>query len=160
MGLTVPNVSLSTSIIRDLWRANLRTALTGETPAIADPKKAIRPTGSSMVVTSLPDRSRFYPHIIVGEVSDVASRPDIRADVWLHQYSVSLEIHAETSTHVYQIRDQLRGWIENNTATLEAAGFVDAEITSSVSMSWDASSSIKSWRIVVKGLVYTAPAEA
>lgn len=157
MGLTVPNDSLSTAIIRDLWRDSLRAAVAAGT--ITDPFAAKRPTGSPLVVTSLPDRSRYYPHIVVGEASDTSSRPDLRGDVWRHQYSVSLEVCAESNTHMYALRDALRGWIETNAATLNAAGFVDAEIVSSTSMNWDSTADVKKWRIVVRGFVYTAPEE-
>ncbi|MDI6720379.1 MAG: hypothetical protein QMD46_12285 [Methanomicrobiales archaeon] len=110
-----------------------------------------------MVVTAFPDRNRFYPHVVVAEASDSAERPDLRADLWKHQYAVTLEIHAETNTHLYRIRDQLTGWIESNPRTLELAGFVDTTIGPSISTTWDAGSAVKSWRIRVQGLVYTDP---
>ncbi len=157
MGLTVPNGTLSTAIIRDLWRSSLHAAVLAGT--ITDPSASTRPTKTHCVLSEFPDRSRYYPHIIVGEASDVSSRPDLRGDVWRHQYTVGIDLHAESSTTMYQMRDQVRGWIENNTATLEAAGFVDAEVVSSASTSWDAASVVRSWRIVVRGLVYTAPVE-
>ena len=156
MGLTVPNDSLSTAIIRDLFRDGIRAA-TGV--SITDPEAARRPPRSPLVVSELPDRDRHYPHIIVGESADVSGRIDIRGGSWRHRYSTLIEIHAKSSTQMYRLRDQVRGWIENNVATLTAAGFVDAEIVSSSSMTWDGAAEVRSWRIVVQGLVYTAPSE-
>lgn len=153
MGTTVPSDSLSKKIVRDLWRDQLQAAST----VIVDPNAATRPPKSPMVVTEFPDRQRHYPHIVVSEAADVSERPDARADVWEHQYTVGLEIHAKASTHLFKLRDQVRGWIESNTATLNQNNFHDAEIVSSVSMSWDATEQVRSWRIAVRGTVYTAP---
>jgi len=141
-------------MIRDLFRAGLRAAVAAGT--ITDPKASTRPTSSPMVVSDLPDRSRFYPHIVVGEASDSADRPDSRAGLWEHAYSVSIEIHAETSTHLYQIRDQVRGWVESNVDTLNTAGFTDPVIATSTPTNWDAESRVRTWRFVIKGTVYTA----
>ena len=155
MGTTVPSDSLSKNIVRDLWRDQLRAAVTAG--KITDPNAATRPAKSPMVVTELPDKKRHYPHIVVSEAADVSGRPDIRADVWKHDYTVGLEIHAKTSTDVFKLRDQVRGWIEGNTATLNQLNFHDAEIVSTVSMSWDATEQVRRWRIAVRGTVYTAP---
>ncbi len=141
-------------MIRDLFRAGLRAAVAAGT--ITDPKASTRPSGSPMVVSDLPDRSRHYPHIIIGEASDTADRPDSRANLWEHQYSVSIEIHCETSTHLYRIRDQVRGWVESNVNALNAAGFTDPVIATSVATNWDAESRVRTWRFVVRGTVYTA----
>ena len=155
MGTTVPSDSLSTSIVVDLWRDNLRAAVTATT--ITDPDAATRPPKSPMVVTEYPDRARHHPHIVITEAADVSRRPDIRGDVWLHTYTVGIEIAAKTSTQMFKLRDQVRGWIESNTATLNAANFHDAEIVSSTAMSWDAAEQVRRWRIAVRGTVYTAP---
>jgi hypothetical protein len=109
-----------------------------------------------MIVSELPDRNRAYPHIVVGEASDTADRPDSRAGLWEHAYSVAVEVHAETSTHMYLIRDQVRGWVEGNVDALNAAGFTDPQIATSVAMTWDRESQVRSWRFVVRGTVYTA----
>jgi len=146
--------SLSTAVIRDLFRNGLRAAVAAGT--ITDPKAATRPAASPMVVSELPDRNRAYPHIIVGEASDTADRPDSRAGLWEHAYSVAIEVHAETSTHMYLIRDQVRGWVEGNVDTLNAAGFTDPQIATSVPTNWDAESRVRTWRFVVRGTVYTA----
>jgi len=155
MGTTVPSNSLSGSIIVALWRDQLRAAVAAR--EIIDPSAATRPAKSPMVVTEFPDRNRHYPHIVVSELADVSGRPDIRADLWEHQYTVGLEIHAKTSTHVFRLRDQVRGWIESHTALFNAMNFHDAEIVSTTSMSWDPTDQVRSWRIAVRGTVYTAP---
>lgn len=154
MTTEVSSDGLSTAMIRDLFRAGLRAAVAAGT--IVDPNASTRPAGSPMVVSDLPDRSRYYPHIVVGEASDSADRPDSRANLWEHQYSVSIEIHCETSTHLYRIRDQVRGWAESNVDALNAAGFTDPQIATSVATNWDAESRVRTWRFVVRGTVYTA----
>lgn len=153
MGTTVPSDALSETIIRDLWRDHLRAA----TSTIVDPNAATRPPKSPMVITEFPDRSIHYPHIVISEAADVSRRPDIRGDLWLHQYTVGIDIYAKTSTHLFRLRDQVRGWIESNTAALNAANFHDAEVVSSVSASWDAGEQVRRWRIAVRGTVYTHP---
>lgn len=155
MGTTVPSDSLSKKIVVDLWRDQLRAAVTATT--ITDPDAATRPPRSPMVVTEYPDRDRHYPHIVIAEAADVSRRPDIRGDVWLHTYTVAIEIVAKSSTQMFKLRDQVRGWIESNTATLDAANYHDAEIVSSTAMSWDAGEQVRRWRIAVRGTVYTAP---
>lgn len=155
MGTTVPSDSLSKKIVVDLWRDQLRAAVTAG--KITDPDAATRPAKSPMVVTEFPDRARHYPHIVITEAADVSGRPDIRADVWKHEYTVGLEIAAKSSTHLFNLRDQVRGWIESNTATLNQHNFHDAEIVSSTAMSWDAAEQVRRWRIAVRGTVYTTP---
>lgn len=156
MGTTVLSDTLSGSIIVNLWRDQLREAIAAG--AITDPSASTRPRKSPMVVTEFPDHTRHYPHIVVSEIADVSGRPDIRADLWKHQYTVGLEIHAKTSTHMFHIRDQVRGWIESNTALFNTMNFHDAEIVSTTSMSLDPTEQVRSWRIAVRGTVYTAPA--
>ena len=155
MGTTVPSDSLSKKIIRDLWRDQLRAAITAG--MITDSNATTRPAKSPMVVTEYPDTKRHYPHIVITEAADVSRRPDIRGDVWLHTYTVGIEIAAKTSTQMFKIRDQVRGWIESNTATLNQLNYHDAEIVSSTAMSWDATEQVRRWRIAVRGTVYTAP---
>jgi len=108
-----------------------------------------------MVVTAYPDRDRYLPVIVVEEAGDTAIRQTYLADLWKHQYTLNLQIFAETNTHLYQLRDQLRKWLEGNLDTQEAAGFVDTEIASSISMNWDAGAATKGWQITVRGNIYT-----
>lgn len=149
MGTIAPAV-LSTAVIRDLLRDGIRTG-------IDDPVSAKRPTGSRFVSTAYPDRSVYYPLIVVGEVSDRSYRPDIRAEVWKHTYAAQITIHAKSMTQLYQLRDEIRAWIEGNIRTLEQAGYMDASVSSSTSATWDPSASVYQWRLVVTGTVWTAP---
>jgi hypothetical protein len=149
MGTIEPSV-LSTAVIRDLLRDGIRTG-------IDDPASAKRPTASQFVTTSYPDRSVYYPLIVVGEVSDRSYRPDIRAEVWKHTYAAQIMIHAKSMTQLYQLRDGVRAWIENNIRTLEQAGYMDASVSSSSSATWDAAATVYRWRLVVTGTVWTAP---
>ena len=153
----ISSVCLSAAIERDLFRTGLRAAVAAG--MITDPKATTRPMRSPMVVSELPDRSRHYPHIVVGEASDTADRPDSRSDLWEHSHSVAIEIHTETATHLYRIRDQVRGWIMANVDALNSAGFTDPEIATSVPASWDTPSQVRQWKFIVKGTVYTTEDE-
>ncbi len=145
--------SLSTAIIRDLFRDGLRAALAAGD--ISDPSSARRNGAAPMVLTEFPDRGLLYPHIVVGEGSDVGDRPDSRADLWQHTYAVGIEIHAKSSTQMFRIRDEVRAWVEGNVDVLNAAGFTDPQISPGISMTWDRSEEVRRWKIVVKGTVYT-----
>lgn len=145
--------SLSTAIIRDLFRDGLRAAVAAGD--IFDPSSARRNGAAPMVLTEFPDRGLLYPHIIVSEVSDVGDRPDSRADLWQHTYAVGIEIHAKSSTQMFRIRDEVRAWVEGNVDMLNAAGFTDPQISPGISMTWDANEQIRRWKFVIKGTVYT-----
>ena len=150
--------SLSTAIIRDLFRDGLRAAVAAGD--IADPSSARRKTAAPMILSELPDRGLLYPHIIVSEASDVGDRPDSRADLWQHTYAVGIEIHAKSSTQMFRLRDEVRAWVEGNVDTLNAAGFTDPQISPGIPMNWDANEQIRRWKFVVKGTVYTIPGGA
>lgn len=145
--------SLSTAIIRDLFRDGLRAAVAAGD--IFDPSSARRNGAAPMVLTEFPDRGLLHPHIVVGEGSDVGDRPDSRADLWQHTYAVNIEIHATSSTQMFRIRDEVRAWVEGNVDTLNAAGFTDPQISPGISMNWDANEQIRRWKFVIKGTVYT-----
>ncbi len=150
--------SLSTAIIRDLFRDGLRAAVAAGD--IFDPSSARRNGAAPMVLTEFPDRGLLYPHIVVGEGSDVGDRPDSRADLWQHTYAVGIEIHAKSSTQMFRIRDEVRAWVEGNVDVLNAAGFTDPQMSPGISMTWDRSEEVRRWKIVVKGTVYTTPGRA
>lgn len=145
--------SLSTAIIRDLFRDGLRAAVAAGD--IFDPSSARRNGAAPMVLTEFPDRGLLYPHIVVSEASDVGDRPDSRADLWQHTYAVGIEIHAKSSTQMFRIRDEVRAWVEGNVDMLNAAGFTDPQISPGISMTWDANEQIRRWKFVIKGTVYT-----
>lgn len=147
--------SLSTAIIRDLFRDGLRAAVAAGD--IFDPSSARRNGAALMVLTEFPDRGLLYPHIVVSEASDVGDRPDSRADLWQHTYAVGIEIHAISSTQMFRIRDEVRAWVEAHVDALNAAGFTDPQIFPGIPMTWDANEQIRRWKIVVKGTVYTTP---
>lgn len=150
--------SLSTAIIRDLFRDGLRAAVAAG--AIFDPSSARRAGAASMVMTEFPDQGVLYPHVIVSEASDVGDRPDSRADLWQHTYAVGIEIHAKSSTQMFRIRDEVRAWVEGNVDVLNAAGFTDPQISPGISMTWDRSEEVRRWKFVIKGTVYTTPGGA
>lgn len=145
--------SLSTAIIRDLFRDGLRAAVAAGD--IFDPSSAGRKGAAPMVLTEFPDRGLLYPHIVVGEGSDVGDRPDSRADLWQHTYAVGIEIHAKSSTQMFRLRDEVRAWVEEHVDMLNAAGFTDPQTSPGISMTWDRSEEVRRWKIVVKGTVYT-----
>lgn len=150
--------SLSTAIIRDLFRDGLRAAVAAGD--IADPSSARRKTAAPMILSEFPDQGLLYPHIIVSEASDVGDRPDSRADLWQHMYAVGIEIHAKSSTQMFRLRDEVRAWVEGNVDTLNVAGFTDPQISPGIPMNWDANEQIRRWKFVVKGTVYTTPGGA
>ncbi|HKM25266.1 MAG TPA: hypothetical protein VJY40_06465 [Corynebacterium sp.] len=154
----ISSSSLSTAIIRDLFRDGLRAAVAGGD--IADPSSARRNGAAPMVLTEFPDRGLLYPHIVVGEGSDVGDQPDSRADLWQHTYAVGIEIHAKSSTQMFRLRDEVRAWVEGNVDTLNAAGFTDPQMSPGIPMNWDANEQIRRWKFVVKGTVYTTPGGA
>ena len=150
--------SLSTAIIRDLFRDGLRAAIAAGD--ISDPSSAGRKGAAPMIMTELPDRGLLYPHIIVSEASDVSDTPDSRADLWQHTYAVGIEIHAKSSTQVFRLRDEVRAWVEEHVDMLNAAGFTDPQVSPGIPMNWDADEKIRRWKFVVKGTVYTTPGGA
>jgi len=147
--------SLSTAIIRDLFRDGLRAAVAAGD--IFDPVSARRKGAAPMVMSELPDQGLLYPHIIVSEGSDVGDRPDSRADLWQHAYAVGIEIHAKSSTQMFRIRDETRAWVEGSVDVLNAAGFTDPQISPGIPMTWDQNEEIRRWKIIIKGTVYTTP---
>ncbi len=154
----ISSSSLSTAIIRDLFRDGLRAAIAAGD--IADPSSARRKTAAPMILSEFPDQGLLYPHIIVSEASDVGDRPDSRADLWQHMYAVGIEIHAKSSTQMFRLRDEVRAWVEGNVDTLNVAGFTDPQISPGIPMNWDANEQIRRWKFVVKGTVYTTPGGA
>lgn len=154
----ISSSSLSTAIIRDLFRDGLRAAVAAGD--IADPSSARRKTAAPMILSEFPDQGLLYPHIIVSEASDVGDRPDSRADLWQHTYAVGIEIHAKSSTQMFRLRDEARAWVEGHVDTLNAAGFTDPQISPGIPMNWDANEQIRRWKFVVKGTVYTTPGGA
>lgn len=153
MTTEISSRSLSTAIIRDLFRDGLRAAVAAGD--IFDPSSARRNGAAPMVLTEFPDRGLLYPHIIVSEASDVGDRPDSRADLWQHTYAVGIEIHAKSSTQMFRLRDEVRAWVEEHVDMLNAAGFSDPQTSPGIPMTWDANEQIRRWKIVVKGTVYT-----
>src|SRR5690554_4728475 len=128
----ISSSSLSTAIIRDLFRDGLRAAVAAGD--IADPSSARRKTAAPMILSEFPDQGLLYPHIIVSEASDVGDRPDSRADLWQHTYAVGIEIHAKSSTQMFRLRDEARAWVEGHVDTLNAAGFTDPQMSPGIPM--------------------------
>ena len=149
--------SLSTAIIRDLFRDGLRAAIAAGD--ISDPSSAGRKGAAPMVLTEFPDRGLLYPHN--RERGIRRRRPSGQSrDLWQHAYAVGIEIHAKSSTQMFRIRDEVRAWVEGNVDMLNAAGFTDPQVSPGIPMNWDADEQIRRWKFVVKGTVYTTPGGA
>lgn len=151
---TVAASNLSTAIVKDLLRDGLRSAASGSDP-LTDPKASSRPGDTKFVLTSFPDRDPFYPHVIVEEAGDTGARPDRREDLHEHVYDVRFTILSESSTDLFQIRDGVRDYIEDNITTFESNGYVDVEIASSGAATWEQDPAVESWELVISGIVYT-----
>jgi hypothetical protein len=150
--------TLEATLVRDVIRDGLRAQAAGSGP-LEDPMAVARVAagGAPFVMTSFPDRNPFYPLIIVAEQSGTSEPPDARFDFWEDTYAVAFRILAESTTHVKNIKDQVKNWIKANKRVLQDAGYSDVKIISDTPATWDPTNNVKEWRIVISGRVYTSP---
>lgn len=148
--------NLSTAIVRDLWRDNLRAAAgPNDADALTDPKSSERDDSHPFVVTSYPDTKPLYPMIIVREGADSAARPDRRHTLHEHDYQVLVQIGAKSSTTMFDLRDSVKAWFEGNIEMLEGNGFEDAVMGDSARVDWDGETSTETTQIPFNGVVNT-----
>lgn len=158
MATVIPREKLSERIVKDLFRASLKEASgpESEDPEIVDPKEGERTSNQRFVHSSRPSRSPLYPILIVEEGADTASRPDRRVDLHEHQYDVLVTIQAASSTNLSRIKDQLRGWFENNIDMFNANGYEDPEIISAPRTDFNPDQAIEEKTFTFQGTVNTA----
>jgi len=151
---TVPPGKASETIVRDTIRDGLRSAATDETATLDDPN-APR-DDSQFVLTSYPDRRVEYPHIVVREVGDSGERRDSRTDLWLHNYTVRVELLGRSATEAMNMRAGVKAWFQRNYAALRDAGFVDVALDGSTPMNWEGDQSVSALQVTYTGDLYTA----
>lgn len=161
---TVPPGKASETILRDTIRNGLRDAAAssyGENSGVdyggflLDDPQAPR-DGSQFVLTSYPDRRVEYPHVIVREVGDSAERRDSRTDLWLHDYTVRVEVLGRSSTEAFMLRDGVKEWFQRSFGTLRDAGYVDVALDSATPMNWESDPNVTALQVTYSGDLYTA----
>ncbi len=152
---TIASENLSTTVVRDLLRDGLRSAADDSSYPLDDPAGSDRPDASKFVLTSFPDRKIYYPLIVVEEADDNSTKVDMQNPVHQHTYTVKITIYSKTNTHLFQIRDQIRQFIEADYMDLSDSGFAEPTIESSTSASWESNPEVKQWEMMISGLVYT-----
>lgn len=130
-----------------------------------DPESGKRETSISgepgewppLVVTALPDGGRvLYPHVVVAEQGDDASPADPARDLMMHNFAVDVEIHGQTSTQMFNLRDTVRGWFLRNRDELRDAGLAETTLDGSPA-DWDPTSKTATWDMTLSGLLHTHP---
>lgn len=154
---TVPPGEQSKTICRDTIRDGLRAAATDSAQPLDDPEDSGsgRGDGSEFVLTSYPSRNVTYPHVVVREVGDSGGRLDSRSDLWLHDYSVRVELLARSATEAMNLRDGVKAWFQQNVDTLRDAGFVDVGIDSATPMNYEGDASVDALQVTYSGDLYT-----
>lgn len=151
---TVPPGKAGEQIVRDTIRDGLRSTATDDATTLDDPHA---PRGDSQfVLTSYPDRNVEYPHVIVREVGDTGDRRDSRVDLWLHNYSVRVELLGRSATEAYMLRGGVKAWFQRNHDALRDAGFVDVGLDSSTPMNWESDPGVTALQVTYTGDLYTA----
>lgn len=144
---------LSKKICRDLLRDGMRAA-----PAtIVDPKAAQRAAAKSeFIVTAFPSRDPLYPLIVVEEQNDAGGRISRTDALEEHDYTATIRVESENSTHLFTLRDQVRRWIGANVATFAAAGWIDVNIIASTPANNELAPDVKVWQLVLRGKAYAS----
>jgi hypothetical protein len=157
MANVVQTENLSEHIVRDTFRDSLRAnaGAQGSKEYLIDPEDANRDDAHPFIVTSFPDTKPLYPMIVVREGADSAERPDRRHDLHEHQYQVLVQYAASSSTAMFQLRDGIKAWFEDNIEFLESEGFEDATIGNASRADWDSEVSTASGQIPFGGIVNT-----
>lgn len=152
----------SRELIQNTIRPGLETYLDTN---FVDPEDSKRGTSISgepgewppLVVTELPGGGRvLYPHVVVSEDSDDASRLDARTDFSQHDFAVGVEIHGQTATQMFNLRGAVRGWFLRNRETLRDAGLAEPDLSGNTA-DWDPNSKTNSWSMTITGLAHTHP---
>lgn len=155
----MPNPTLdpdeySRTIIEETIRPGVESYLAAN---FDDPRNRTDDTTPPLVLTELPGGGRVaYPHVVVSEDGDDASRPDQRLDFNRHDFSVGIEIHGQTATQMFNLRGAVRGWFLRNRDVLRDAGLAEPELSGNPA-DWDSESQTSSWELTVSGLLHTHP---
>jgi hypothetical protein len=154
---TVPPGQASRKIVRDVIREGLRAASTenygdGYGNSYSDAWTLDDPLDPR----SFPDRNVEYPHIVAREVGDSGERRDSRADLWLHNYTVRLEVYARSATEAFVLRGGVKEWMQRNFDTLRDNGYVDVGLDSSTPMNYEGDPGVEALQVTYTGDLYTA----
>lgn len=152
---TINIEDLSTEIIVNIFRDGMRDAADDENEPLTDPKSDQRPDNTEFIMTSFPQTRVFYPLIIIDEFDDSDERVDAQVDFFRHSYALRITIYAESNTHLYHIRDQVRHFIESNYVANMDAGFHETSIQSSTAATWEVNAEVQKWEMIVSGMVFT-----
>lgn len=145
----------STVVLRDLFVTPLRNAVSDSSQPLSDPVDRGSDT-APMVLTSLPDSGRHYPHVIV-QRGDVSSESlDWNGSVYDNDYVIQITAHSKSSTEANKLIDGVIHWAEENNQWLHDNGFMEAETGSAVPASWDDNASVTSVQTTVDGRINTS----
>lgn len=152
---TINIEDLSTEVVVNIFRDGMRAAADDDNEPLTDPKADQRPDDTEFVLTAFPQSRVFYPIIIVEEFDDTDERVDGQVDFFRHGYSLRITIYAETNTHLYKIRDQVRHFVESNYVKHMQDGFAESSIQSSTAATWEVNAEVQKWEMIVDGMVFT-----
>lgn len=143
---------------KELIQETIRPGLEAHLEAnFDDPRDRSDKQDPALVLTNLPGGGRvLYPHVVVAEAGDDASRPDARLDFSQHDFDVGVTIHGQTATQMFNLRGLVRGWFLANRQTLEDAGFADVDLSGNRA-DWDGESQTATWELTATGLLHTHP---
>jgi len=150
---------MSKTIILDLLRDKMRADLDDPNIPLKDPKKETRGDKAPFILTSYPTTNVYFPHVIIGELTYSGNRLDAREDLFQGNFSVRISIHADTNTHLFQIKDAVRDWLQRNVTYLNRQGFTELQFDGSSPMDFDFTATVKQYEIILKGKVYTTTEE-
>jgi len=161
MSTVIPASELSTEIVQNQFRAPLQTAADDGSVPLTDPSASNRdgsdPEIPPFVLPSFPDQDPLYPHLIVSEAGDDATRPDQRANLHQHTYEVEVKVLARSTTQLNKIGDGVRDWFEDQIDKLEDNGFTDPEIAGGGEVpSFETDVAVESKVLRFQGTVYTS----
>lgn len=158
MATVIQTANLSREIILNQFRDPMRAEVgsVGSGARFEDPQSGSRDSAHPFIVTSYPSSDILYPMIVVQEAGDSGRRPDARVGLTEHNYAVSIQIGATSSTTLFDLRDSFRAWFEARIDTFNANGFEDPELTPSGRPSWESDPKIKAVELAAEGTVTTS----
>lgn len=147
---------MSTEVVVEIFKKGLAEAAAGSIFALEDPIKNTRRDKSRFVVTSIPNTDVEYPHIVVEENDVTGGRLDTRqSKLMAFKFQLLITIRAVTNTQIFPIKDGVREWLQKDWEAIKDAGFADLTIQGQGKITWDPTSQVKEFRMIVNGNVYT-----
>ena len=155
----IPTKNLSKYVLTTLIRDKMRTDALDSNIPLTDPKEHTRGDNAPFILTSYPTTNVFYPHIIINEIGYGGQRLDAREDFFGGTMKLAFKIYAETNTHLFQIKDQIRDWLQRHVTYFNRQGFTELQFDSSVDTTWDEMATVKTMEITVSAKPYTTTEE-